>query len=91
MAKRRKEAQQPKIYDEVTLQLSDAVKQISQIANVPSNMPENPKIQSPAPRSYPIAPSPTNNAQMLKVNTNMNGFQVCNKRVLRKILMRRLN
>lgn len=72
MAKRRKEAQQPKIYDEVTLQLSDAVKQISQIANVPSNMPENPKIQSPAPRSYPVAPSPTNNAQMLKVNTNMN-------------------
>lgn len=50
MAKKRKKAQKPKIYDEVTLQLSDAVKQISQIANVPSNMPENPRIQ-PSPRT----------------------------------------
>lgn len=51
MAKKRKESQSPKIYDEVTLQLSDAVKQISQIANVPSNMPENPKIQ-PVKRTH---------------------------------------
>lgn len=44
MARRKKEAQKPIVYDEVTLQLSDAVKQISNIANVPSNMPDNPKI-----------------------------------------------
>lgn len=52
----------PKIYDEVTLQLSDAVKQISEIVNVPSNMPSNPKsiptLQSQA-RPYPSAiPNP---------------------------------
>ena len=51
MAQKRQK-KQPKIYDEVTLQLSDAVKQISQIANVPSNMPENPKIQASAPQTY---------------------------------------
>lgn len=60
----KKEANKPKIYDEVTLQLSDAVKQISKIANVPSNMPENPTIQpSPKPRpatpSRPTSPYPT--------------------------------
>lgn len=42
MAKKKQDAQKPKIYDDVTLQLSDAVKQISQIANVPSNMPSTP-------------------------------------------------
>ncbi|TLD95106.1 flagellar biosynthesis protein FlhF [Helicobacter jaachi] len=54
MAKKRETGAKPKIYDEVTLQLSDAVKQISQIANVPSNMPENPKISSSA-HPYPQA------------------------------------
>lgn len=61
MAQKR-EAAQPKIYDEVTLQLSDAVKQISQIANVPSNMPSNPVIQKPThyPKSsYPSTQNPS--------------------------------
>lgn len=66
MAKKRKEAQKPKIYDEVTLQLSDAVKQISQIANVPSNMPENPQIQIP-PKSYPKATQSSKNSQNLPI------------------------
>ena len=61
--KKRKEAQKPRIYDEVTLQLSDAVKQISKIANVPSNMPENPQIQ-PATRPFPSAtPAPKSQAK----------------------------
>lgn len=62
MAKKRQEANKPKVYDEVTLQLSDAVKQISQIANVPSNMPANPKIQ-------PKSPYPTAKATLNKANT----------------------
>ncbi|MCX2717037.1 flagellar biosynthesis protein FlhF [Helicobacter sp. MIT 21-1697] len=62
MAKKRQEANKPKVYDEVTLQLSDAVKQISQIANVPSNMPANPKIQ-------PKRPYPTAKATLNKANT----------------------
>lgn len=55
MAKKRQEANKPRIYDEVTLQLSNAVKEISQIANVPSNMPESPSIipQTPPPSSAP--------------------------------------
>lgn len=60
MAQKR-EATKPKIYDEVTLQLSDAVKQISQIANVPSNMPANPTIEKP--KSYPKSPYPAPPAQ----------------------------
>ena len=60
MAKKRQESNKPKVYDEVTLQLSDAVKQISQIANVPSNMPVNPKIQPKRP--YPTAKSSFNKA-----------------------------
>ena len=62
MAKKRQESNKPKVYDEVTLQLSDAVKQISQIANVPSNMPVNPKIQ-------PKRPYPTAKATFNKANT----------------------
>lgn len=63
MAKKRQEANKPRIYDEVTLQLSNAVKEISQIANVPSNMPESPSIipQTPPPPSLNAArPYPTN-------------------------------
>ena len=70
MAKKRQEANKPRIYDEVTLQLSNAVKEISQIANVPSNMPESPSIvpQTPLPsipspnaaRPYPTSTTTTN-------------------------------
>lgn len=70
MAKKRQEANKPRIYDEVTLQLSNAVKEISQIANVPSNMPESPSIipQTPSPsipspnaaRPYPTSTTTTN-------------------------------
>lgn len=55
MAQKR-EAVKPKIYDEVTLQLSNAVKEISQIANVPSNMPESPAIP---PQALTHAPTPS--------------------------------
>ena len=63
MAKKRQEANKPRIYDEVTLQLSNAVKEISQIANVPSNMPESPSIipQTPPP-STPTSPALSPNA-----------------------------
>ncbi|RDU59650.1 flagellar biosynthesis protein FlhF [Helicobacter marmotae] len=72
MAKKRKVAQKPKIYDEVTLQLSDAVKQISKIANVPSNMPENPKIQTSA-RPYPTStPTPTNTPKKPNIDERAN-------------------
>lgn len=55
MAKKKQEALKPKAYDEVTLQLSDAVKQISQIANVPSNIPTaTPSVKNiPAKSTYP--------------------------------------
>lgn len=79
MAKKRQEANKPRIYDEVTLQLSNAVKEISQIANVPSNMPESPSIMpkdsmppspalsSNAARPYPINATPKpNKAQIMQ-------------------------
>lgn len=86
MAKKRQEANKPRIYDEVTLQLSNAVKEISQIANVPSNMPESPSIMpkdsmpsspalsSNAARPYPInaTPKPSKAQIMQKLDERAN-------------------
>lgn len=75
MEQKKQEMVTPKIYDEVTLQLSDAVKQISQIANVPSNMPvDPPSITPPAhqlsqARPYPSAVSnATSRAQRVNID-----------------------
>lgn len=70
-----KKQEAPKIYDEVTLQLSDAVKQISQIANVPSNMPVDPPSITPSvsqlsqARPYPSAvPTPSRTPQRVNID-----------------------